>query len=297
MSRNYRKEYDNYHSRPEQKIRRAARNAARARFKDADPNKDVHHKDNNPLNNDRNNLSLVTQHYNRREPRLRKEALTTEWTISDVEIDEAPIVVSNEVSAIQVIVDKFEALLQKSDFKKKQKLAQSVGIRVSLRGKHRVKVEDVEESMSHNKLNKLQKDTAQAIQKVGKQDASGLQQKTLYKSSDEMSKSTRAFQLHFDKVTDTETQGLIVKGLKQVLGKKEIFSFWDAKFAKRLASFSEDMGTVTGPHIAGTGDDSSTVVVKKKKKKKDVHVRFKLKNQKSLKKRILDNVLAIQQKV
>ncbi len=86
MSRNYRKEYDNYHSKPEQKIRRAARNAARARFKDADPNKDVHHKDNNPLNNDRNNLSLVTQHYNRREPRLRKEALTTEWTISDVEI-------------------------------------------------------------------------------------------------------------------------------------------------------------------------------------------------------------------
>ena len=73
MSRNYRKEYDNYHSRPEQKIRRAARNAARAKFKDADSNKDVHHKDNNPLNNDKNNLSLVTQHYNRREPRLRKE--------------------------------------------------------------------------------------------------------------------------------------------------------------------------------------------------------------------------------
>ena len=74
MARNYRKEYDNYHSRPEQKIRRAARNAARARFKDADPNKDVHHKDNNPLNNDKNNLSLVTQHYNRREPRLREDA-------------------------------------------------------------------------------------------------------------------------------------------------------------------------------------------------------------------------------
>ena len=73
MSRNYRKEYDNYHSRPEQKIRRAARNAARSRFKDADPNKDVHHKDNNPLNNDKNNLSLVTQHYNRREPRLRTQ--------------------------------------------------------------------------------------------------------------------------------------------------------------------------------------------------------------------------------
>ena len=27
------------------------------------------------------------------------------------------------------------------------------------------------------------------------------------------------------------------------------------------------MGSVTGPHIAGTGDDSSTVVVKKRKKR------------------------------
>ena len=33
--------------------------------------KDVHHKDNDPLNNDKKNLSVVTQHYNRREPRLR----------------------------------------------------------------------------------------------------------------------------------------------------------------------------------------------------------------------------------
>ena len=29
--------------------------------------------------------------------------------------------------------------------------------------------------------------------------------------------------------------------------------------------FDEDIGTVTGPHIAGTGDDSSVVVVRKKK--------------------------------
>ena len=32
------------------------------------------------------------------------------------------------------------------------------------------------------------------------------------------------------------------------------------------ATKNEDMGTVTGPAIAGTGDDSSTVVVKKRKK-------------------------------
>ena len=75
--RNYKKEYENYHSRPDQKLRRAARNAARAVFKRAiEPEnlegKDVHHKDNNPLNNDKKNLSLVTQRYNRREPRLRE---------------------------------------------------------------------------------------------------------------------------------------------------------------------------------------------------------------------------------
>jgi hypothetical protein len=35
--------------------------------------KDVHHKDNNPLNNDKKNLSVVTKHYNRKEPRLREK--------------------------------------------------------------------------------------------------------------------------------------------------------------------------------------------------------------------------------
>ena len=54
--RNYKKEYENYHKRPEQKLRRAARNAAR-RSVDAPKGKDVHHKDNNPMNNDKKNLS------------------------------------------------------------------------------------------------------------------------------------------------------------------------------------------------------------------------------------------------
>ena len=34
--------------------------------------KDVHHKDNNPENNDKSNLSIVSQNYNRKEPRLRE---------------------------------------------------------------------------------------------------------------------------------------------------------------------------------------------------------------------------------
>ena len=33
----------------------------------------------------------------------------------------------------------------------------------------------------------------------------------------------------------------------------------------------EDISSVTGPHIAGTGDDSDTVVVRKKKKEKTIY--------------------------
>ena len=73
--RNYKKEYQNYHSKPEQKKRRAGRNHARRQLKDTKGivGKDVHHKDGNPLNNDKSNLSIVTQKYNRTEPRLREE--------------------------------------------------------------------------------------------------------------------------------------------------------------------------------------------------------------------------------
>ena len=75
--RNYRKEYDSYHGKPKQKKRRAGRNAARRKMSEAGKvkkgdGKDVHHKDNDPMNNDKSNLSIVTQKYNRREPRLRE---------------------------------------------------------------------------------------------------------------------------------------------------------------------------------------------------------------------------------
>ena len=78
MERNYRKEYDNYHAQPEQREKNAARlRARRLMVKKGKVKKndkmDVHHKDNNPLNNDPKNLSVVTQKYNRTEPRLRSE--------------------------------------------------------------------------------------------------------------------------------------------------------------------------------------------------------------------------------
>jgi hypothetical protein len=70
MARNYAAEYADYHSKPEQKKRRAGRNAARrlmvnkglARKGDG---KDVHHRDNNTLNNSANNLSIMSRNKNR----------------------------------------------------------------------------------------------------------------------------------------------------------------------------------------------------------------------------------------
>ena len=74
--RNYRNEYDNYHKKPVQRERNAARLRARrlmdrwGKVKRFD-NKDIHHKDNNPLNNEEDNLAVTTQKWNRTEPRLR----------------------------------------------------------------------------------------------------------------------------------------------------------------------------------------------------------------------------------
>ena len=68
--RNYRGEYDNYHSKPKQKKRRAQRNTARrtmqkqGRVSKGD-GKDVHHKDHNTSNNSNSNLSVRSRSSNR----------------------------------------------------------------------------------------------------------------------------------------------------------------------------------------------------------------------------------------
>ena len=79
-ARNYRSEYDNYHSKPEQREKNAARlRARRLMIKNGKAargdGKDVHHKDNDPLNNEEDNLKVTDRSWNRREPRLRKEEL------------------------------------------------------------------------------------------------------------------------------------------------------------------------------------------------------------------------------
>jgi hypothetical protein len=70
MDRDYKAEYADYHSKPDQKKRRAGRNAARrlmikkglARKGDG---RDVHHKDRNTLNNNSNNLAVMSRKQNR----------------------------------------------------------------------------------------------------------------------------------------------------------------------------------------------------------------------------------------
>jgi len=70
MARDYKQEYQNYHSRPEQIKKRASRNAARrsalksGKVKKGD-NLDVHHKNGNPLDNSASNLRAVHKSKNR----------------------------------------------------------------------------------------------------------------------------------------------------------------------------------------------------------------------------------------
>jgi|TARA_R110002012_G_scaffold154946_4_gene315680 hypothetical protein len=70
MARDYKREYREYHSKPDQKKRRAGRNRARRimsmlkRVKKGD-GKDVHHKDGNPENNSKKNLRVESKKTNR----------------------------------------------------------------------------------------------------------------------------------------------------------------------------------------------------------------------------------------
>jgi hypothetical protein len=76
MARNYRSEYDNYHSRPEQKKNRASRNAARAAMVKAGKakkgdGKDVAHRNGNPQDNRPSNLVAQSKSKNRSFSRKR----------------------------------------------------------------------------------------------------------------------------------------------------------------------------------------------------------------------------------
>ena len=73
-TRNYRKEYDNYHSKPEQRKARASRVQARRKMAKAGlvkkgDGKDGHHTTGNPLNNKK--LSVRSKSSNRSFPRTK----------------------------------------------------------------------------------------------------------------------------------------------------------------------------------------------------------------------------------
>ena len=68
--RNYRDEYDSYHSKPEQVKRRAGRNAARRKMVKSGlaskgDGRDVNHRNRNPTDNRSSNLSVTSQKANR----------------------------------------------------------------------------------------------------------------------------------------------------------------------------------------------------------------------------------------
>ena len=70
MPRNYKQEYQNYHSKSRQRQRRSARNQSRrmmvaaGRAQKGD-GKDVHHQDHNPKNRSKRNLMVMSKSLNR----------------------------------------------------------------------------------------------------------------------------------------------------------------------------------------------------------------------------------------
>lgn len=70
MARDYKKEYREYHGKPEQIKRRSSRNKARRKMEKAGKvrkgdGKDVDHKDRNPTNNGKGNLQVSSKKKNR----------------------------------------------------------------------------------------------------------------------------------------------------------------------------------------------------------------------------------------
>ena len=75
--RNYKKEYKNYHSKLEQKKKRASRNTARAKMLKSGKvvkgdNKDVTHRNGNPKDNKKKNLGVAKKSTNRSYARTKK---------------------------------------------------------------------------------------------------------------------------------------------------------------------------------------------------------------------------------
>ncbi len=76
MSRDYKNEYKEYHSKPEQREKNNARKRARYALEKGGvvskgDGKDIDHKDGNPKNNKRSNLKVTSKAVNRSFPRTK----------------------------------------------------------------------------------------------------------------------------------------------------------------------------------------------------------------------------------
>ena len=116
-TRNYRKEYDEYHAKPEQKKRRASRNTANKRLKPP-KGKEVHHKNGNPRDNRRSNLAVIPKTANRRiQPKKKPrrwemeivELATSTWPIA-LGVITLIIVLAKMHSDIEIIKEKIRTL-------------------------------------------------------------------------------------------------------------------------------------------------------------------------------------------
>lgn len=78
MARDYKKEYREYHAKPEQRARRSSRNKARrlmikSKGAGALKGREVHHKNHNATDNRKSNLAIMSKSQNRKiQPKRKK---------------------------------------------------------------------------------------------------------------------------------------------------------------------------------------------------------------------------------
>ena len=133
----------------------------------------------------------------------------------------------------------------------------------------KVQKEEVDEAISHNRLNTIQKDSVKALFRAVNQ-ADGVKDRTAVgQSSKSMEKGTRAFQLHFDS-QNPDVQEVIAKTINKVMKKSEMFALWDAKFSKRVASFGEEINESRMKELHGYIEQGKSAEWIAKKMKVDV---------------------------
>jgi len=234
--RDYKKEYANYHSKPDQIKRRAKRNEARRSLKDRKDikGKDVHHKDNNPMNNDKSNLSIVSQNYNRKEPRLREEDSVEEGKY-----------VSDIGDIINVIFKKLKDKLE-SEYKRNPEKGLGMINTVGAFVNHKV----TDKKQQKNRLFLKFGDVQEVKQDKDIKDREGTQPSKYYAKDadgDEMSKSTKQKRAaHFAQKKDGPAPGDASAETKPSKHTKKFQKMFGEDAGKSLANKADKSGIAKG---------------------------------------------------